>query len=279
MKNKIVILAALIVLALVSFVELTAAQHTSEVTEMASFSLISPTLSLHEPVLISFEVRNTLAEEIKLDLGADRKGAFRIGLTNPDGEVMNGSPFGKEGIRFPGVVTVSPGETFQRILLVNEWHKFPESGDYKIAVEIEAPIESSSGNAAELRKKSILKLEITERDPDKLRAVCIDLLDRILASGPEQSETAALALTYIKDPIAVPYLRTALASARRLEYQMIKALLSIGDVEAVRALISVLDSNQGEVKELARSALLKLESESTDPEIKEIIRRAMKKGR
>jgi hypothetical protein len=78
-------------------------------------------VSLHEPVVLLFDVHNGLSQRITLTLGAQDRQFFQFSLTAPDGQVVQNS-LGKEAevVIFDGhgKALVEPGTHYQQPLRV-----------------------------------------------------------------------------------------------------------------------------------------------------------------
>jgi hypothetical protein len=245
--------------------------------EIVSYSLVSSKLSLHEPVIVNFTIDNVLMEPVTVDLGPDRKEGFRFTVTQPDSISTRLPPLIREGLARIGKVAVEPGQSYTQRLLVNEWFGFSMPGKYVVEVQLANPVRTQKGITITEGTKFRTALEITPRDAEKLRSVCESLFRQIIASKSyEQAAEAALTLSYVKDPVAVPYLKQALASNKMVEIYAIAGLGRIGNEEAVRVLISALQIRKADTAVLARSALSRIEAVTTDPSLKEQIKRAIK---
>ena len=115
----------------------------------------------------------------------------------------------------------------------------------------------------------MLDLTVLPRDEVALRKRCDDLINR-LKMEKYFTERAPIAeeLSYIKDPIAIPYL-TELAEEKE-EYNAIRGLMRIGTDEAMEALIEVTKSKYDkEAAAYAKALLREKASEIQDPKIRE----------
>lgn len=248
-------------------------------TEIMTYSTAA-TVSLHEPVVISFVVNNVLSEVLTIDLGLHRKGSFHIVVTSPDGERLSLSPLAevREGIAGPTSVSLDSGQSYKQLLVVNEWYEFSRPGRYWIEVELGSSPRTQAGSIISAGRKFRTTVEIVARDPERLRRVCENLMHQVLASKSyqEAAQTADV-LSYVEDPVAVRYLRSVLESDRMVASYCIAGLRRIGNSEAAQVLISVMAKQDGETAVMAKNALFELEAESTDPSIREQIKRAMKR--
>lgn len=244
-----------------------------------SFSLESARLTLHEPVLLYFTVTNGLSYPIKFDLGQDRKERFLLTVTQPDGATIKLPQLRRDGISLIGTVSLEAGNSYTQRLLLNEWFEFSVAGKYEIAAELENPILAYNGTKLKAAYQSLINFEIVPRSAERLTQVCMSLVKRITNSiSYEAAAEAALALSYIKDPIAVPYLREAVTAGRMVEPIAITGLERIGDAEAAGVLISILENGGQETAALARFALSRIEQKTSDSMLKTRIKRILQEG-
>jgi hypothetical protein len=210
-----------------------------------------------QPIVMRLRVENNSFESKVVDLGYDREGALQFKLKRGEGAWMD-LPQTKvrEGISLVGKVTIPPGETYSQQIILDDWYKFGEPGTYVVSLMI---------------PKSIcfgleLQFEITPANAESLSNMCSELVDAIRDSKKnyEKSADAAKVLAKIDDRLVVPFLAKALEANRMLDSILIPALERIGDKEAIRYLISLLEHNDSTSSkyELVRPALQRLESKS-----------------
>lgn len=243
-----------------------------------TFELITPKVSLHEPVYVEFVLNNSSADSINLDLGDNRKGAFQFTITAPNGESTKVPPLTKkgEGIVGSGKLSLNQGEVYRQRLLVNEWYKFSTAGKYLI--ELDLPIRLTTKGGATVTVASRLKegLEITSKDVQRLDAVCNEITQRALtAKNLQDSVGEATALAYIPDPVAVPYLEKLLRANRRLDQIALFGLVRIGDSRAVQVLLSALDMEDKEIAIIAAQKLYDIKNNVSDPVLKKRVEQAL----
>jgi hypothetical protein len=101
-----------------------------------------------------------------------------------------------------------------------------------------------------------------------LQMACARLGDEVeRATSFDDAREAATELSFAKDPVAVPYLERALVR-KQLAPILILGLERIGDTTAVLALISQARMTTVDIPALARAALRKIQSETSDPALK-----------
>lgn len=249
---------------------------SDEVT--ASYSLAETRFSLNEPLILNFAVTNGSGQPVKLDLGQDRKEAFRVAITRPDGKRIELPPLTREGFSVVGEVQIAPQQTYTQRLLLNEWFDFSSPGQFLIEIRLGNPIRANEAVAA-VDKGFRTTVEIGPRDAERLRQLSTTLARQVAAaSSYEEAAEAAHLLSHIKDAAAVPSLEKVLHTGRGVEPIAIAGLERIGGGEAVQVLISALSSPVGEMSMLARSALGRIEQATSDPALKERIHRALQAG-
>ena len=248
---------------------------TSSVT--ISYSAPTHRITFHEPVIITFRVVNQTGLPINLDLGQDRKRGFLIAITKPDGVKIEFPVLVHEGISIPGEVLVKSGETFTHDLLINEWFDFPLPGKYHIEIHLSKPIAENNGSLYETDPGFRTVVEIGPRDELALAKTCNDLANQIEASHEyQQAADAARTLSYVEDPIAVPYLRRALLAGKLVQSLAINALEKLANIAAVGVLIESLKvESVGDDRVLARHALERIQSKTTDKNLWQEIDRAL----
>jgi hypothetical protein len=253
-----------------------AAQTSDEIT--VSYSLADTRLTLHEPVILNFTVKNTSQQTVTLELGQDRKEAFLFTVTTPDGRRVQLPPFRKEGISRIGTIKLAAQQTHTQHLLLDEWYNFDAPGAYDVAVRLVNPFRTEIGTTLPEPAEFRVKLEIGATDIDRLRQLAEKLAARASdKSSYEKAADAALTLGYITDTVAVPYLEQVLAANTMVRPIIIHGLELNASREAVTVLASLLDDPDPEVGQLSRSALAGIGRKSRDAEIREQIKRALAK--
>jgi len=225
----------------------------------ASYKLVSP-ITLHEPVAIDVLITNIVSDEITCDFGFDGNGAFNFSVLTPDWKIMLPERL-REEIGEGGVRHLKPGDQYSKRILLNHWFQFESPGAYRISVAMELPIiigKSAVGHIGPTdenghqSEEAVFDLTILSRNEVVLKERCDDLLQKIQEIGESTTEKLPLVeeLSYIKDPIAIPYLAMLLKS-KVFAANGLYALQRIGTDEAIEAMIP---ATQSEDKALAASA-------------------------
>ncbi len=235
-------------------------------SEIITYSLAESEISLHEPVILNFTVSNSLAESIKLNLGHDRKANFLLTVMRPNGTKIDLPRLTREGLGRVGKLSLKPNEIYEQRLLVNEWFDFNEPGKYKLVVRLGEPIRTQQGMDVNANTESYVELNILDKDVRRLERVSAKLASRVAEfSSYEDAAEAARSLSYINDPVAVPYLREALASDSMVEEIAAAGLERIGSEEAFQALSSVLAKKPEGRADVIRSTLERMKQGASRP--------------
>jgi len=236
--------------------------------------------SLHEPIVVSFSVHNGLSRPIKLTLGAQGKQFFKLSLTTPDGRVFEsdrraGSTVSVVTFDGEGEKVLAPGENYHQPLLINQWFAFDAPGQYLLTSQLSTSIEVSGDGTLPPQTQST-RFRVSPRDPARLEKVCSELIKHVEnATNVEAEREPALALSYINDPIAVPYLAQML-SHHRLNYRLaIAGLERIGNDAAIEVLLTTMNDTYGDMGDLSRQALTRVQDRIPNANLKETVRRAL----
>jgi hypothetical protein len=253
-----------------------ARQHVPASGMTISYAVPTHRITLREPVIITFQVVNQTGLPINLDLGQDRKRGFLIAITKPDGVKLEFPVLLREGISTPGEVSVKSDETFTQDLLINEWYDFPLPGKYEIWCRLSKSISLGNSTHYEMDPGFRALVEIEPKDELALAKTCDTLSNQIEASSQyQQAADLTRALSYVEDPIAVPYLRRALFSGKLVEPLAIEGLQKIANDAAVRVLIEALKTEGVDTAVLARSSLMWIKNKTTDQNLRQKIDSAL----
>ena len=241
-----------------------------------SYEFKQNAITLHEPVILHFKVHNGLAQLIALDLGINWVEGFEFVLIPPQGKRIQGRRQRSEGLSTqPGKLVIGPGEDHQQTLLLNQWFDFDLPGEYVLTATLGKPIEVGETNAVAPQRQR-LTLEIKPRDVDRLRDVCAELAHQVsISNGGEAEQEATLKLSYVADPIAVPYLSEVLSGHRATSDLAISGLERIGDDAAVEALLTALNDKFGDIPQLARQSLTRMQDRISNPALKASVTQAL----
>lgn len=204
----------------------------------AGFELLENIVTAHEPVYLKLSVHNRLAERIHFDLGLDRERTVEVVVTDPKGSKIEAILPEEGGVHRAGIVVVQPGEDYSQTFLLNQRYQFDNQGDYKVQVTLRGGIWTESGKPVPVAS-SVLALSVAPRDPKRLENVC----DRLAKASSGYSnyqalQDAAVSLSYIQDPVAVPYLAKVLSYHNSVSQYAVQGLVRIGSADALQVLKS-----------------------------------------
>ena len=227
------------------------------------FTIPESKASLHEPVYIRFSIHNGLNEDVRFDMGLDGEHNFEFSVKKPDGALVRIPPYpypssvlGNAAERAP----LPPGKTFTKTLLLNEWYEFPAPGRYVVDAKLGGEVQTVSGTPIAPALASEIPIQVTPRDPERLKSVCEELRKGAMNVNAWQAAKAAFALSYVDDPIAVPYLDRVLKKSFAGKYAAISGLARIGSPEAVQILTSYARTANPEMKLQVENALQEVRS-------------------
>ena len=234
-----------------------------------SFRLVHDSLTLHEPVLVEFALRNGSSQGIETDLGFNRKQNFSLTITTPDRHKVTASPIAAEGFGAVGQISLRPGETYRQVLLLSERYNFETTGEYAVDVRLTGVIKNSEKQAVASEAPSEMKLTILPRDASRLTEVCTSLAETaIRGSTYVEARDAALALSYVRDPVAVPFLARTLRESKLVRSEAADGLARIATPEAVEVLNASSNSSDNELNAIARSALAIIDRKNKEADTK-----------
>jgi hypothetical protein len=251
-------------------------QNNNEMSDgvQISFSLVDSQVVLHQPVLVNFIIQNNLSEAVKLKLGQNYKQGFLFSVVTPNGKRVQLPQLTREGTSVIGDVLIEPQQTYTQKILMNEWIDFSSVGKWKIEGRIANPIKTGDEKIIKADSSFSVTLDVQGENTEHLRKVSDSLVQRINQStGYKERAEAALALSYVNDPVAVPYLEKVLTPGKMVEQIIIKGLERIGDKSSVQVLINIISEKpESEIASLAKFSLSMIENKkSSDLEVKQMI--------
>ncbi len=207
-----------------------------------SFEISSPIVTLHEPIYVEFSVRNGTNEQREFDLGKNRKTGFEFTVIEPDGRATGPLRLTEAGFGAPGRITLAPGQTYTQKLLLNEWYGFPGPGDYKLQARFVAPSGSRTGLQRVTYPLQEMDVRVGPRNPKRLEQLCQSLGETAGSESPSDSYFAGLALSYVEDVVAIPYLEHLAGESESLRGTAVAGLGRIANAEGVERVIASLNS-------------------------------------
>jgi len=235
-----------------------------------SFKAHAGVYTLQEPIIIDFSIANEGPERIRFDLGGHGKSNFEFKIAAVNGAVIGVPRLKPEGVGPSGEHFLEPGETYTQKLLFNEWYSFEEPGVYKIKAEMTGPLKTLSDNPVTVTTQGLISMQILDKNPARLEEICKKLLGQVVeAPGIAEAYKAASALSYIRDPIAVPYLEKLIVNEKSYWQFAIPGLGRIADSKAIEILIDTAIKQDAESgKSLARFVLYEIMNNIRDSELK-----------
>jgi hypothetical protein len=249
---------------------------------IVSYKTTTPKVTLKEPVIIEFEAKNQTDSPVKLDVGFNRVGNFLVSFDGPGAANGRLLQIGASGLGRSGVIILQSGKTYMQSLLLNRWIEFKFPGTYQIEVRLSESAHNLEGVAVGGTDSFRGTVEVLPEDLSQLHRTC-ESLSRLVedATSVENAEMPALSLSYVNDPIAVPYLERVLHTPGVGALQggvAVQGLARIGNDDAIRALISALDMVDNPVTSIsAGTALGQIKSQTDDSVRKEMIQDALNK--
>jgi hypothetical protein len=227
------------------------------------FTIAESRVSLHEPVYIQFSIHNGLDEDVRFDMGLDGKHNFEFSVKKPDGSLIR-----IPTLQYPPYVSgnpaerapLAPGKTFTKTMLLNERYQFPAPGRYVVEARLGGQVETVSGTPIAPAPAQEIPIQVTARDPERLESVCEELRKGAMNVNAWEASKAVFALSYVDDPIAVPFLGRVLKESFAGQYDAISGLTRIGNPEAVQILTSYSAKADPELKLQIENALSEIRS-------------------
>jgi hypothetical protein len=244
-----------------------------------SYEFRESTITLHEPVILRFKVHNELEQSVALDLGVNKVQSFEFVLMSPQGQTIQGRHQVSEGLStLVGKLPIQPGEHYQQELILNQWFEFDTPGRYVLTAQLNTVIDVG-GMGTSAPPAQHLELEIKPRDVQRLTKLCAELAKQVeTAQSVEAAQFPALTLSYVGDPVAVPYLAQVIRAHTLAYDRAIPGLEKIGTDEAVEVLLSALNENWGDIPELATRSLARMQDRIANPRLKETVKKAVERS-
>jgi hypothetical protein len=245
----------------------------SGVSLRRSFTLRSPTTTLHEPILIDFslELENESSGPVHINLGPDGTDHFEFAIDRPPGKIVwahripTWQDEAPDRLYVGGDHVLQPGEVLRKTLLLDEWLRFRRPGLHVVRALLADSLWASSRRVLGRFEPEVLAIPVLPRSAKRLRELCETLSTIVIASSSESQAIAdaALALSHVADPIAIPYLERTLIPDKSAWQHTLPGLGRIGTPQAVEVLRSVARGWRREPggRGLAREILRQLEDD------------------
>lgn len=240
-----------------SFLTPTGLAYQSRGTSRVSVSFVLPSegVTLHEPVLLQFSIRNGLAEPIMFDLGKNRNSRFIFTIINPHGAARRVGPLSEIGFGAIGKITLAAGDTFRERLLFDLWFQFPEPGRYSLKPKLTLSVRSAAGTSIPVTNGSALLIEVKPRDPKRLEAVCDRLASAAVSPDAGRALEAVAALSYVVDPVAVPFLAKAARRDDPIRNTAVEGLARVANAYGLDVVLSALGPERVALEPDVKAAL------------------------
>jgi len=233
---------------------------------------------LHQPIVVGMSVKNNLRQPLQLNLGPNRTDAFIFDLQFPDGRKIRLPRLSGEGLVHPGLIQVLPKQEYAQSLLLNQWTDFPIHGKYILTVLLANEIKTANGKRVNANRTFKIEFMILERNKEVIETISNNLVQRILNSDSRvEISRAARELSYIDDPVAIPYLQKAMIADERVALSIIDTFIEKGGKVSVDVLICILTAEpDSKWRSMAESALKIIEFKSSDVNLKQRIKDFLK---
>lgn len=222
------------------------------------FKLEPSRVVLNQPIIINFSISNNSGERAIVDLGSNYTEYISFMITFPNGkEEMFSLPI-KNGLALWGVANIEPGTMFNQRVILNEWVKLDQPGRYSVAGLIKAKGRTANGEKLEISHGPAITFMLEAKDRLQLQNVVNLLFERFQNSKTwQEAADAGIALAYVEDAAAAPYLRRAIQSRKMVDSVIINALAEIGGSTAIETLAAV--ANEATDPEIRSHAAAKLQ--------------------
>jgi hypothetical protein len=154
---------------------------------------------------------------VTVDLGADGASGLLVTIITPAGALLQRPVHQPEGFHEGIEAHVEPGGRYIHDVLVDQWYDLDSPGRYGVGVTLRSPIVVGERRLAPPAESFQTVTMSAPRDEAALRRRCESLVGRLFsdvvdASTVADSLEAIRALSYIRDPVFVPYLVRSLKS-------------------------------------------------------------------
>jgi len=239
-------------------------------------SLDSTQPVLHQPILAILTFSNSTGAPIQFDLGQDRKEAIRVFVTLPNGNLITKDLSRHGGLSRSGLIELQPSQKYTQTIVLNEWYPFDTPGHYRVKIGFPSLLLQQANKTPDTGV-ILFDIQILPEDRDQLVQTCDKLKSKINSSSSYGDiAEAALALSYVTDPVAVPYLRdVALLHAGFVAPIAVRGLKRIDENSGIEALIYLSSQSDPTVHSVARTSLAQIMLETKDASVRQKIKSAL----
>lgn len=225
-----------------------------------NFDLPQSSVTANEPVYLRFSIQNGLKEKIGIDPATGLDSPIDLEVSEPDGSTLHLSPPLHGGLQHVPALIIPPNSRKEMSTMLNVLYQFKKPGDYMLKVRLSGSLRTESGMLLDSPAQE-LRLIVGPRDPQRLEEICQKLAKAAAGySDYEKLGEAAVALSYIDDPVAVPYLGQVVAYHNFVSRLALPGLVRIGSPEALQVLKSNLNTADAELKLQIEGAIREIET-------------------
>jgi hypothetical protein len=209
------------------------------------------------PIVATLVIRSESKSLTNLDLGDDGTSNLTFYLTH------NSDPLKSLHLPVPsfaslGVVSLKSGQTLRKRLVLNSILSSSHPGVYGVSVRM------AWDTSMTLASNEIL-ISISPKTDRDLADACQSILLRIVGAPDAQSrKDATRELTAVSDPLAIPYLISAVDADPGNADVLVGRLLEFGTPASVEGLSKVIHGKDAELVSYTRSGLKRLAASSGD---------------
>jgi hypothetical protein len=187
---------------------------TAQVPDRATLAWHFPSaISLHAPLTAELALTNDSKQDVTVDLGSEGVEFFWFDLVGPDGVRHVVVPQFREEVTGGARLKAKPGERVAETILLGEWLDLQQVGEYSLAIHASTTIMYGPPDLQGVLAPTFdwrERITVVPRDPEALRRTCETLLPRALRQQDFGVARGAMReLSFIRDPVAVPFLLEA----------------------------------------------------------------------
>jgi hypothetical protein len=218
-------------------------------------------LTVGEPVVLDYRFENLSDQSVGILLAGYENDYFRLEVTRGSGQTVVRNPWDPGALRVP-MYPLAPRQSVAKTLILNRWFDFSMTGDYRIGVRYSGRVQAGAGAwptgaVITIDSPPELNLTILPRDENVLRRRCQELAGRIqqTTSLIVTRHRDAEVLSFVADPVAIPFLVQVAEGNVGEEYAAVEGLARIGGAGARQALTRLALSSKPEIAQAAKQAL------------------------
>jgi HEAT repeat protein len=165
-------------------------------------------------------------------------------------------------------------------MLLSKFYPFMEAGVYSIEVRLDSSAFDASDSNLAKQATSKVALTVLPRSPQKLQKIAQELGEEAIQANSYVTRLQAIsALAYMRDPVAVPYLKRVLQEGQQIRIEAAQGLARIENPEAIDALVAAETTTtdtelRGQLKIILRDLLNKVQESDTRAKIAAALQRS-----